>query len=124
MHNITINIKDDQLAKQVVWWLEHLKDDGLEIVSVENLDDRKALQATRHETSVPFEDDVAHAESAPIAKPRKSLCGVLRPHVKSERLHLGSALAELGRRAGLTDDDIAAIEAAHNNTPATPLVLE
>ncbi|EIC23614.1 hypothetical protein Thi970DRAFT_01288 [Thiorhodovibrio frisius] len=62
MHNIAINIKDDQLAKQVVWWLEHFKDDGLEIVSVEDLDDLKALHATRHEASVAFEDYLAHAD--------------------------------------------------------------
>jgi hypothetical protein len=31
-----------------------------------------------------------------------------QPYIKPEPPHLGSALAELGRRAGLTDDDIAA----------------
>lgn len=62
MHNITINIKDDQLAKQVVWWLEHFKDDGLEILSVEDLDDLKALQVTRDESSIPFEDYLTHAD--------------------------------------------------------------
>ncbi len=62
MHHITINIKDDRLAKQVVWWLEHFKDDGLEIVSVEDLEDLKALQATRQEASVSFEDYLSHAD--------------------------------------------------------------
>lgn len=40
-----------------------------------------------------------------------------------ERLRLGSALAELGRRVGLTDDDIAAIERARDNNPAEPVTL-
>lgn len=62
MHQITINIKEDRLAKQVVWWLEHFKDDGLEIVSVEDLEDLKALQATRQEASVSFEDYLTHAD--------------------------------------------------------------
>jgi predicted HAD superfamily phosphohydrolase YqeG len=55
MHSIVINIKDDQLAKQVIWWLEHLKEDGVEIVSIENLEDLKALQATRQEPCSAFE---------------------------------------------------------------------
>jgi ABC-type amino acid transport substrate-binding protein len=49
MRNIAINIKDDddQLAKQVIWWLEHFKEDGVEIISIEDLEDLKALQITR-----------------------------------------------------------------------------
>ncbi|MFP4279042.1 MAG: hypothetical protein ACLFQI_03470 [Halochromatium sp.] len=56
MRNIAINIKDDQLAKQVIWWLEHFKEDGIEIISIEDLEDLKALQLTRQEASVSFED--------------------------------------------------------------------
>jgi hypothetical protein len=62
MHHITLNIKDEQLAKQVIWWLEHFKEDGVEIVSVEDLEDLKALHATRGEASVPFDDYLAHAD--------------------------------------------------------------
>lgn len=40
------------------------------------------------------------------------------------RLHLGTALAELGRRAGLTDDDIAAMEQVRDKIPAEPLRFE
>jgi len=32
MHTITINIKDDNVANKVIWFLRHLKDDGVEIV--------------------------------------------------------------------------------------------
>lgn len=56
MQSITINIKDQKLADRVTWFLEHLKDDGLEIVAVEDLDDLKLLRSTRKEASIPFED--------------------------------------------------------------------
>lgn len=56
MKSITINIKNDQLAEKVTWFLEHLKKDGLEIVSQEDLDDLKFLKATRKEKSIPFEE--------------------------------------------------------------------
>jgi hypothetical protein len=55
MHTITININNDQLAEKVNWFLEHLKNDGLEIISKENSDDLKLLTATRSEESIPFE---------------------------------------------------------------------
>ncbi|MDK9702234.1 MAG: plasmid stability protein [Sulfuritalea sp.] len=41
-----------------------------------------------------------------------------------ERLRLGTALAELGRRAGLTDDDIAALEQVRDKTPSEPVRFE
>lgn len=41
-----------------------------------------------------------------------------------ERLRLGTALAELGRRVGLTDDDIAAFEQGRDKTPADPVRFE
>jgi len=56
MHTITININNDQLAEKVNWFLEHLKNDGLEIVSKEDADDLKQLAATRHEESIAFDD--------------------------------------------------------------------
>lgn len=36
---------------------------------------------------------------------------------------LGTALAELGRRAGLSNDDVAALEAVRDRAPAHPLDL-
>ncbi|MEY3882119.1 MAG: hypothetical protein RIQ94_2915 [Pseudomonadota bacterium] len=56
MHTITININNDQLAEKVNWFLEHLKNDGLEIVSKEDAEDLKLLAATRHEESIAFDD--------------------------------------------------------------------
>ncbi len=56
MRTITININNDKLFEKVFWLLEHLKKDGLEIVSKEDIDDLKLLKATRHEDSIPFEE--------------------------------------------------------------------
>ena len=41
-----------------------------------------------------------------------------------ERLLLGTALAALGRRAGLSDEDIDAFAQVRNKTPAEPLTFE
>ncbi len=54
MHSITININNDKLLDKVTWLLEHFKNDGLEIVSKEDMDDLKLLKATRNEDSIPF----------------------------------------------------------------------
>ena len=41
-----------------------------------------------------------------------------------ERLRLGTALAELSRRVGLTDEDIAAFEQIREKTPAKPVEFQ
>ncbi len=48
---MTINI-----AEKVRWLLEYLKQDDVEIASLENLEDLKALKATRGEESVDFDE--------------------------------------------------------------------
>lgn len=55
MHSITINISNDKLLEKVTWLLEHFRNDGLEIVSKEDVDDLKLLKATRKEKSVSFD---------------------------------------------------------------------
>jgi len=39
-----------------MWFLKHLKNDGLEIVSKKDMDDLKLLKATRKEGSIPFDE--------------------------------------------------------------------
>ncbi len=56
MQTVTINIQDESLAEKVLWILEHFKNDGLEIVSKEDIDDLKLLKKTREEESIPFEE--------------------------------------------------------------------
>lgn len=55
------------------------------------------------------------------AEIRDILESTVRP---PERLRLGTALAELGRRVGLTDADIAAFEQVRDKTPAEPVRFE
>jgi len=56
MRTLTVNIDNDTLVDKVVWLLEHFKNDGLEIVSKEDLEDLKLLKATRQEESISFEE--------------------------------------------------------------------
>jgi hypothetical protein len=56
MKSITINFKNDRLADKVLGLLEFLKNEGLEIVNQEDMDDLKLLKSTRNEESVPFEE--------------------------------------------------------------------
>lgn len=41
---------------KVVWLLKHFQDDGLEIVSKEDIDDLILLKATRDEDSISYEE--------------------------------------------------------------------
>ncbi len=56
MQTLTINIQNESLTKKVLWLLEHLKQDGLEITSKENIEDLKLLKSTRKEETVSFEN--------------------------------------------------------------------
>lgn len=56
MKSIIININNDNLAEKVIGLLEFLQNEGLEIVSKEDMEDLKLLKSTRNEESVPFED--------------------------------------------------------------------
>jgi plasmid stability protein len=42
----------------------------------------------------------------------------------AKRVRLGDALAALGRKVGLTDEDIASIEQMRDRTPAKPMKFE
>lgn len=56
MKSLVLNIQNDSVAEKVLWMLEHFKDDGLEIVSNEDLEDLKLIKATRNDESVSFEE--------------------------------------------------------------------
>ena len=52
------------------------------------------------------------------------ICAILETTVlPPKRLRLGTALAELGRRSGLTEDDFAILEEVRDKTPAEPVEL-
>jgi hypothetical protein len=61
MKSLVINIKDDTIVDKVLWMLEHFKDDGLEIVSKEDMEDLKLLKETRSEEKINFEDYLKNA---------------------------------------------------------------
>ena len=56
MQTLTINIANDTLVEKVMWLLEHFKNDGLEIVSKEDIEDLKLLKATREDETLSFEE--------------------------------------------------------------------
>ncbi|WIY82363.1 hypothetical protein [Propionimicrobium sp. PCR01-08-3] len=60
-----------------------------------------------------------HGHSAE-AEVREILAEAVLP---ARRIHLGRALADLGRDLGLTDRDIDEIEAVRDQTPAEPIEL-
>ncbi len=60
-----------------------------------------------------------HGRSAE-AEVRDILAGALVP---SQRILLGDALAALGRELALSDEDVNALDAVRDQTPAEPLAL-
>jgi antitoxin FitA len=57
--------------------------------------------------------------------PRPRLRDILERAVKpARRVRLGDALAALGRKVGLTDEDVAIIDQMRDNSPAKPMQFE
>ncbi len=61
MKSLVINIKDETIVDKVLWMLEHFKNDGLEIISKEDMEDLKLLKETRNEEKINFEDYLKNA---------------------------------------------------------------
>lgn len=55
------------------------------------------------------------------AEVREILASVVKPE---KRVRLGDALAALGRKIGLTNEDFAVFERVRDKTPAKPMRLE
>ena len=60
----------------------------------------------------------AHHGRSAEAEIRNILEQAVKP---AKRVRLGDALAALGRKVGLTDNDIAIIDQARNKSPAKPM---
>jgi len=56
MHTITVNINNHNLFEKIIWLLERFKNDGLEIIAKEDINDLKMLKATRNDDSIQFEE--------------------------------------------------------------------
>ncbi|MBL8491863.1 MAG: plasmid stabilization protein [Rhodocyclaceae bacterium] len=74
-------------------------------------------------------DDVHRALRVQAAQHGRSteaeVRAILQAAVKPEnRLRLGDALAALGRKVGLTQEDFEALERGRGKTPAAPMSLE
>jgi len=65
MQSLIINIENDKLADKVTWLLEYFKNDGLEIVSKEDMDDLKLLKSTRNEDTIPFDEYMKNEHQYP-----------------------------------------------------------
>lgn len=61
-----------------------------------------------------------HGRSAE-AEVREILANAVKP---DQRLRLGDALAELGKKVGLTNEDFAVLDQVRDKTPAEPMRLE
>jgi len=55
------------------------------------------------------------------AEVREILAAVVKPE---KRVHMGEALAAIGRKIGLTNEDFAAFENVRDKTPAKPLSFD
>lgn len=61
-----------------------------------------------------------HGRSAE-AEVREILANAVKP---DQRLRLGDALAELGKKVGLTNEDFAVLDQVRDTTPAEPMRFE
>lgn len=56
MKTLTITIKNEETKDRIIWFLKHLENEGVEIMSQEDIEDLRLLAATRCEESIPFSE--------------------------------------------------------------------
>jgi hypothetical protein len=56
MQTISVNIKNKSVQEKILCFLKNLENEGVEIISQEDLDDLKTLISTRGEEAIPFSD--------------------------------------------------------------------
>jgi uncharacterized protein (UPF0248 family) len=56
MQIITVSIPTEDIKDKVIWFLKHLENEGVEIISQEDINDLNILMATREEKSIPFSE--------------------------------------------------------------------
>ena len=56
MQALTINIKNKSTSEKILWFLKHFTNEGVEIVSQEDMEDLKLLATTRDEPSISFDE--------------------------------------------------------------------
>ncbi len=57
MQTITLNVADNKITEKLLWVLEHFKKDGVEISSVEDVEDLKLIYEAKKEggANIPLE---------------------------------------------------------------------
>jgi hypothetical protein len=61
MDSITLTIHNDKIKQEILSFLKRFSSDDLEFTSIEDIEDLKLLQNTRHEETVSFADYLKNA---------------------------------------------------------------
>ncbi|SLM32788.1 conserved hypothetical protein [Desulfamplus magnetovallimortis] len=56
METVTLKITNDAVFEKILWLLNHIKEDGVEIVIGSEAKDLELLKATRDDESIPFDE--------------------------------------------------------------------
>ena len=56
MQTLTLGFKDSATEEKILWFLNHFKDDGVEVLSKGDLSDLRAVIATRNDEKISLED--------------------------------------------------------------------
>ncbi len=56
MQVLTISTKNKATKDKIIWFLKHLENEGVDIISQEDIEDLKLLAETRKEKSIPFSE--------------------------------------------------------------------
>ncbi len=63
MQIITVSVEAEDVKNKILWFLEHLKNEGVEIISQEDASDLRSLMATRGEKSISFSEYLQNENS-------------------------------------------------------------
>jgi hypothetical protein len=61
MESIALTIHNDKIKQEIFNFLKRFSSDDLELTSIEDIEDLKLLQNTRHEETVSFSDYLKNA---------------------------------------------------------------
>jgi hypothetical protein len=56
MQTITVSVKNKEIRDKIIWFLRHFENEGVEIISQDDIEDLKLLAETRKEKSIPFSE--------------------------------------------------------------------
>lgn len=56
METLTLNIHNEHIKKEIIQFLQKFKSKDLEFTYIDDLEDLKLLQQTRHETRISFDE--------------------------------------------------------------------